>query len=75
MKRFPIFVINARGSHPLVTSVEADQVLKLVIGTDFCLLTTNNNLTKVPADYKKSFYDEILEWNGQTIQEEPIVSR
>jgi LmbE family N-acetylglucosaminyl deacetylase len=61
--------------HPLVTSVEAYQVLKLGIGTDFCLLTTNSNLTKVPADYKKPFYDEILEWNGQTIQEEPIVSR
>ena len=29
--------------HPLVTSAEAYQVLKLGIGTDFCLLTTNSN--------------------------------
>jgi hypothetical protein len=51
--------------HPLVTLVEAYEVLKIA----------NSNLTKALADYKKSFCDEILEWNGQTMQEEPIVSR
>lgn len=61
--------------HPLVTSVEAYEVLKLGIGTDFSLMTTNNNLTKVPTDYKKPFSTEILEWLGPTIQEEPRLRR
>lgn len=59
--------------HPLVTSAESYEVLKLGIGTDFCLLTSNNNITKVPGDYKKPFSNEILEWSGQTLQENPIV--
>ena len=59
--------------HPSVTSVESYEALKLGIGTDFSLLTTDNDLTKVPVDYRKSFSNEILEW--PTIQEQPIVNR
>jgi LmbE family N-acetylglucosaminyl deacetylase len=59
--------------HPLVTSVEAYEVLRLGVGSDFSLLTSNNNLTKVPADYKIPFSNEILEWS--TIEEKPILNR
>jgi LmbE family N-acetylglucosaminyl deacetylase len=59
--------------HPLVTSVEAYEVLKLGMGTDFSLLTTDNNLAKVPLSYKQPFSNEILEW--PTIEEKPMVNR
>jgi hypothetical protein len=61
--------------HPGVSCVEAYEVLKLGIGTDFCLLTTNKNGRGIPAHHKKSLPDEIFEWLESMLTENPIISR
>jgi len=48
--------------HPLVTSVEAFEVLKLGFGTDFQLLAADPESTSVPTGYKEPLSQEILEW-------------
>jgi hypothetical protein len=49
--------------------------MKLGIGTDFSLLTTNKNGVGIPADQKESLPDEILEWREQMLTENPVISR
>ena len=55
--------------HPLVTSVEALEVLKLGFGTDFQLLTAHPESTNVPTGYKKPLSQEILEWRPNLQQD------
>lgn len=61
--------------HPLVTSVEAFEVLKLGFGTDFCLLSANKDSTRVGIDYKNPLPQEILEWRREVLEENPVLKR
>ena len=57
--------------HPLVTFVEAFEVLKLGLGTDFQLLTAlNDNISDL--DYMNPPH-EILEWRREVLQENPVL--
>ena len=61
--------------HPLVTSVEAFEVLKLGFGTDFRLLAANKDSTRVAIDYKNLLPQEVLEWHREVLQENPVLKR
>ncbi|MGA9149066.1 MAG: PIG-L family deacetylase [Candidatus Nitrosopolaris sp.] len=61
--------------HPLVTSVEAFEVLKLGLGVDFQLLTAHYDDIRSTADYKNQLPLEILEWRREELQEKPVISR
>ena len=61
--------------HPLVTSVEAFEVLKLGLGTDFHLLTAHKDNTGSALDYRNPLPQEILEWRREVLQENPVLKR
>ncbi len=60
-----------RRLYPLVTSVEAIEVLKLGPGADFGLLTSYNDSTK-RAHYNP-LPQEIFEWRREVPQENPVL--
>jgi LmbE family N-acetylglucosaminyl deacetylase len=59
--------------HPLVTAVEAFEVLKLGFGTDFQLLTAQREPTRIGLNYKKPL-PQVLEWRRPTPVENPILN-
>jgi LmbE family N-acetylglucosaminyl deacetylase len=60
--------------HPLVTAVEAFEVLKLGFGTDFQLLSTYRESANIPTGYKKPLSQEILKW-WPIMQENLVLNR
>jgi hypothetical protein len=56
--------------YPLVTSVEAGEVLKLGLGADFSLLTSDN--ARRALDYNP-LPQEIFEWCREVPQENPVL--
>jgi LmbE family N-acetylglucosaminyl deacetylase len=59
--------------HPLTTSVEAFEVLKLGFGTDFQLLTASQESTNIPTGYKMPSSQEILVWRAN-LQENLVLN-
>ena len=56
----------AQSRHPLVTSVEAFEVLKLGLGADFSLLTSYNDNVRRALDYNPLPQD--FEWRRGVTQ-------
>src|SRR5713101_841352 len=57
---------------PLVTAVEAFEVLKLGFGTDFRLLSAPHNDTRIDIRYDNQFHIEILDLRRQVLQEKHV---
>ena len=58
--------------YPLVTSVDAIEVLKLGPGADFDLLTSYNDNARRALDYNP-LPQEIFEWRREVPQENPVL--
>jgi len=57
--------------YPLVTSVEAFEVLKLGLGADFRLLTSYNDNARRALNYNP--LPQIFEWRREVPQENPVL--
>jgi LmbE family N-acetylglucosaminyl deacetylase len=60
--------------HPFVTAVEAFEVLKLGLGTDFQLLSVHRDATKIGLNYKMTLPPEVLEWRRSAPVENTILN-
>jgi hypothetical protein len=58
----------------LVTAVEAFEVLKLGLGTDFQLLSVHSDATRIGLNYKKPIPPEVLEWRRSAPVENTILN-
>ena len=58
--------------YPLVTSVEAFEVLKLGLGADYSLRTSYNDNARRAPDYNP-LPQKIFEWRREVPQENPVV--